>query len=188
MNDLCKYLIFYFVTCNEDCYAHNFEFILTKENENTIKIALAPLTDNSISLLIKSFKFDYKNLSPAISDDKLEDVVKAVLDKARMPLSVFEKNTEVYRRNRVAIEIARLLNSNTKLKDFYLQLKSINTNELFKSYKQKNGYNFIDDLDIKVASMAYKNSIQQIERGLDYCKIFYPQAKKTESKKDLQKE
>lgn len=186
--DLCKYQVFYFATCNEDCYAHNVEFVLTKTSENTIKIGLAPLTDNSISLLIKSFKFDHNDLEPSISDDKLNTIVKSVMSKIRMPFSVFEKQTENYRRDRIAIEIAKLMNINPKLKDFYLQLKSINPSELFNSYKEKNGYDFIDNFDIRVASMAYNNSIKELENGLEYCRLFCHQDKKVESNVELQKE
>ena len=174
IKDLSKYFIFYFLTNNEDCYAHNIEFILKKTNENTIKMSLAPLTDNSISLLLKSFKFDYKNLPENLSSKELENKLESIYNVVNMPLSVFEKRNVKFHRESIAVELAKLIMQNDSLKEFYNQMKSIDLEKCLANLKQTKQYQFISDYDIKIAKMTYEHAIKQVEIGLEVTKFLFP--------------
>lgn len=171
MTQLGKYLIFYFLTNNEDCYANNIEFVFTKSDDRTITVSLAPLTDNSISLLLKSFKVDYKNFQEQITDNQIDAITANVLEEARMPFSVFEKSTPKFRRESVAVEIAKIIEQNPVLKEFYTKLKSIDLTGCLKQFRKENDYKFIKAIDIKVASSTFHHAISQLEKGVELNRI-----------------
>lgn len=168
--NLAKNLMFYFVTSNEDCWSHNIEFLLTKTKKDKILISLAPITDNSISLLLKSFKFDYQNLNKNITDNELQNVVDNVMQQIKIPFSVFSKTILKVNRDSVALEIAKLIKRNTDLKEFYNNLKNLDVAGILNNFKEKLSH--VTDTEVKIASMTYKNSIKQLDTALKSLDIF----------------
>lgn len=167
---LKKQQLFYFLVSNEDCYSHNIQYQITKQ-ENGYVLSLCPVFDNSYTLMLKSFTnkiyHDYEN----VSRDVFTKYVENGLETVNMPFGVYEKNIYKSSRNSVAMDLAALLLKDEALMEFYQSFKAIKFDKLFEELVQTKQYDFIGAKDIDIATITLGESIAQLERGLQYQKL-----------------
>lgn len=161
--ELQKQLLFYYLISNEDSYCYNIEYQTIQKGQEFI-IDVCPVFDNSYSFLLKSFNKRVYETYESLSPKALKEHVEIATVSTFFPFGVFQYDKYQSNRNTIASDIVKLLSHDKELLEFYNNLKNVDIEKLFTKLKVDNGYTFIKEKEIKIATELFKATVKQIER------------------------